>query len=63
MIFRDDDDDHSDSSELSDEESRPTKPTLPVVNENQNMDDSNAQLINHDWSFLSSILPENDTVQ
>jgi len=56
VIFRDSDDNDQDStSDVSDNE------ILPPTNEKEDMDeDANVQLTSHDWSFLSTILPDPD---
>lgn len=63
--FRDSDDDSArdDHTDLSDNEvSRPTKPAVTPTNENEDSDESSVQLINHDWSFLSTVFPEQDNI-
>ncbi|KAL6434766.1 hypothetical protein ACFW04_005163 [Cataglyphis niger] len=63
--FRDSDDDSArdDLSDLSDSEvSRSTKLAVTPTNEDEDMDESNVQLINHDWSFLSTVLPDQDNI-
>lgn len=65
VIFRDSDDDaQDDTSVLSDNEILPpTKPAVTPANEKEDMDeDANAQLINHDWFFLSTIFPDQDNI-
>jgi len=63
VIFRDSDDNAQDStSDVSDNEILlPTKPTVIPTSEKEDMDeDANVQLTSHDWSFLSTILPDPD---
>ncbi|XP_012060006.1 PREDICTED: WD repeat-containing protein 75 [Atta cephalotes] len=58
---RDSDDDSQDNaSDVSDiEVLPPSKPVITSTNEKEDMDeDANAQLISHDWSFLSAIFPD-----
>lgn len=64
VIFRDSDDDaRDDPSVLSDNEaSRPTKPAVTPTNENEDADESSVQLTDHDWSFLSTIFPDEDNI-
>jgi len=66
IIFResDDEDTRNDTSDLSDDEtSRPLKPEItPISAENENTDVLETQLINHDWSFLSTILPDQENM-
>lgn len=65
VIFRDNDDDGQDNaSDLSENEVlAPTKSAVTPTNEKENMDeDTNVQLIDHDWSFLFTILPDQDNI-
>lgn len=65
VIFRDSDDDAQDNaSDLSENEVLlPTKPAVTPTNEEEDMDeDANIQLTDHDWSFLSTILPDQDNI-
>lgn len=62
VIFRDSDDDQDNASDLSEiEVLPPAKSAVTPTNEKEDMDeDANVQLIDHDWSFLFTILPEQD---
>ncbi|XP_071651739.1 WD repeat-containing protein 75 isoform X1 [Temnothorax longispinosus] len=63
--FKDNDDDAQDNaSDLSENEVLlPTKPSVTPTNEKEDMDeDANVQLTDYDWSFLSTILPDQDNI-
>ncbi|KAH0956856.1 hypothetical protein HN011_012186 [Eciton burchellii] len=60
----DDEDTRNDTSDLSDDEtSRPLKPEItPTSAENENTDALEMQLVSHDWSFLNTILPDQENM-
>ncbi|KZC09641.1 WD repeat-containing protein 75, partial [Dufourea novaeangliae] len=51
------------AEESESESSRPTKPESSGVVENDDTDETNMQLVDQNWTFLSTILPDQDDME
>ncbi|KAK1133747.1 hypothetical protein K0M31_011542 [Melipona bicolor] len=63
-IDRDETIQNDEESEESEEEpSRPKSRESPPVTEIDDVDESKVQLVDHDWSFLKTILPDREEIE
>ena len=63
-LFRDETMQNDEESEESEEElSRPKRHESPPVTEIDDVDESKVQLVDHDWSFLKTILPDQEVIE
>ncbi|KAK9297876.1 hypothetical protein QLX08_008625 [Tetragonisca angustula] len=63
-IDRDETMQNDEESEESEEElSRPKRHESPPVTEIDDVDESKVQLVDHDWSFLKTILPDQEVIE
>lgn len=63
-LLRDETIQNDEESEESEEElSRPENRESPPVAEIDNVDETKVQLVDHDWSFLRTILPNREEIE